>query len=650
MTVVSFCHLFIHFSTSSPPKVQYTSKQYSLARFDSWITSMNNSPCGQLIFDFLKHLSIHKNNSWIASKTDPHNNEPLIKKDLISELSKSAEIAIFILSAHGGNVQKLFQFCSKKRLFRIDKRYMNPKTVSEREKKQCFKEIQSKCNPKKNKQLVFTMKERNGTFYLEVEGDHKCFPDVEQGLNKIQSRILCVRKGKWQTKAYHVIHATIIILEFGYGLNTEVKFSFYDSDKFMPQHTGKLKSTLIVRNVQKNLDWSLHEFKRYEKRFMDQLNMFETKQRQHRKDSRHYRFFGAMECTIRCGYHYLFNIPEALHNTFENVTLQEVERTISKLEEAFEKESEASKIQEQQNYNKETLISRPLEAAWKTDSAISLMPLNNQTKQKNTPLEAATTPTSLMSLNDLKEKVLRQKDTAVTNASVKKNSGGIRHSFYPDWTHDRETARKFAFENGFNEIEVDNSDHYTNISLVWRQRELVASCDRYGMLKEIKHRPSRWISATFKSCSGDGKDVRTYLKTRAQLDDDESCLDTVIDYLNGRSVFKDDYNLQIKHNSDSSKEPIPFTTRPLVSEMFQLNWRFNSMRLITPVMKFKNTEGDVLLLQKIHDGIFRLDTREFEWFPVHQEFEARLNMKRENSELCKKSYEMSLKLFDLTKK
>lgn len=628
MTVVSFCHLFIYHATSSPPVVHAPQKPYTLARFDSWITSMRDSSCGQLVFDFLKHISIRKNKEWIASKTDPHNNEPLIKPDFIGDLRQNAEIALYVLSVHEGDVQKLFQYSSKKRLFRIDKRYLNPLTVGDRERRSCFKEIQAKCNPKKNCNLKFDLLERNGVYYLEVIGDHNYFKDVERGLNKINSRMQCAHFNKWRTKAFHVVNATMIIPEFGSGLQTVVTFALYDSEKFMPQHTGKLKSVLKVRATQKNHDWRSDEYKRYEKHFLGQIALFKGKQQRLKKKSQHSRFFGAMECTIRCGYHYLFNIPETLHNSFETNTLKEVQRNISQHEEAFEKENEASIIQDEKNYNKLTLFQMP----------------TNAPSQNNAPLP-------LMPLNTFKNESRKRKTVAVDCAPTKNKTGGMRHSFYPDWTLGEDKCREFAFQNGFKEDAINDYDYYSNISLVWRQRELVASCDRNGILTEIRHRPSRWISSTIKRNNEQGgPDVRAYLKTRAPLDDDETCLDTVVDYLNGRSIFRPDYASQIKHNSDRSKIPIPFTPIPLVSEMFQLNWKFNSMRLITPILKFKNGQGDVLLLHQVHDGIFRLDTKEFEWFPAHQEFEARLSMKRDDHDLCKKSFEMSLKLFDLTAK
>lgn len=75
------------------------------------------------------------------------------------------------------------------------------------------------------------------------------------------------------------------------------------------------------------------------------------------------------------------------------------------------------------------------------------------------------------------------------------------------------------------------------------------------------------------------------------------------------------------------------------------------MRRLSPILKFTNADNDLMILHEIDDGIFRIETNNFEWFPKHYEFEVRLCMeKRSNEELCKASFDLSLKLFDHTKK
>lgn len=84
--------------------------------------------------------------------------------------------------------------------------------------------------------------------------------------------------------------------------------------------------------------------------------------------------------------------------------------------------------------------------------------------------------------------------------------------------------------------------------------------------------------------------------------------------------------------------------------MFELNWRLVSMRRITPISKFINGNGDVIHLRKVNTGLFKMDTKEFEWFPSHEEVDISLSLSRSDKELCETSWKMNLALFDVTKK
>lgn len=629
MTVVSFCHLLIYFESSSAPKKTSIQKEYTFPRYANWLESLGESQCGKLIYDFLKFLSDRKNRSWIVAKTDPWTDEPLIKSSLIDELRKNAEIAVYILSVHDGDINKLFQFCTKNRLFRIDKRYMNPSSITEGRTRQCLKEIKAKCNPKKKQNLTFNIEDRNGVFYLEVIGDHKDFPNVERALNKIFNKIISSRISRLRRQnTYHIKNSTLIVPEFGRGPVTEVSFSTYQGENFMAQHTGIWKSVLTFRSNQKNYFWRSQEYQRYETRFLQQTQLFKQKKQVKEPGSRSSRFFGDIICNIRCGNHYMFNVPETLINSFETVTLQLVEQNVSKLEEALGVEKEQHIIQDLQNYNSLTLLHSNQELISK--APLELVPLQNLKKLSTTA---------------------QKKVNVVTSSSKKSRTNGINHSFYPQWTHGEHKAMELARKLEFNQVPLTQDDYYTTISIYWRQREVVVTCDSEGLITTIRHRSTRWLSATIKRFDQDGgDDIRTYLECRAPLDDDESCLETVIDYLNGRSVFTAAFTAQVDQNSAGFLNEELFSSRPLIPEMFQLNWRFRSMRRIFPIAKFVNKDNDVLLLHKIFDGIFRLETREFEWFPKHFELEIRLCMdNRTDLELSKKSFEMSLNLFDFTK-
>lgn len=293
MTVVSLCHLFIYFATSEAPKITTAQTPYTIRRFKNWMESLFDCESGSYVYNFLKLLCHPKSKEWIALKTDPLNGEPLIKSGLIDELCKNAQVAIYVLAAQEGDIEKLFDFCAKQRLFKIDKRYMNPATISDDHQDRCFQEIEAQCNPSRSQGLFLKLLVRNGVFYLEATGDHTFFADVEKGLNKIHCRILSLRFCR-SKQIYHIKDSTMIIGEFGNGLSTEVSFSFYRDEFYMPQHTGKLKSVLVFRNREKNLNWCRTEYLRYEKQFISQLQLFNSKRGLAVKGTRVWRFFGKL--------------------------------------------------------------------------------------------------------------------------------------------------------------------------------------------------------------------------------------------------------------------------------------------------------------------------------------------------------------------
>lgn len=625
MTVVSFCHLFIYMATTaSQLQIRVEKTPYTLKRFGNWIDSLSDSACGILIYDFLKKLASRDNRLWLSSKMDPLTKEPLIKKDLIKELCKNAEIALSILSVHNGDVQQLFNFCTKKRLYRLDKRYIDPITSTNTSRNLCLKELATVCNPTNSKNLHFQLTERNGIYYVEVSGDHKAFPDVDKGINKIHCKIMNARaQDLCRRKAYHVKNATIILPEFGCGLSSEVSFSLYDGERYNVHHTGLWKSKMNLRNVvDRNSNWKENEYQRYESRFLRQMEFYAEKQRMARKDSRCLRFFGKLCCRIRCGNHYFFHIPESLQNTFETISLLDIEEKVAHMEESLDLERQENIIQEMRNYNSSTLIQSSRETV--NDDSLVLMPLHELKQQRL----------------QLKNKSLLPFMSATKN----KNVNGVRHSFYTSWSSALNETREFAVQNGFDEVPTVLNDYYTKISVFWRQRELTVSCDKFGIVTEISHRKVRWLSATLNKIEEDsGDDVRIYLESQTPIDDDESCLETVIEYLNHRSVFTETFAKQLEKQK-------PFPSKPLIPEVFHFNWRFRSMRVITPVLKFVNAENDECVLNEIQDGIFHVNNREFEWFPKHFEFEMSLCMDKISPEkLCKKSYDLGLKIFDHSK-
>lgn len=632
MTVISFCHLFIYFAAASPPLIKnHDEKPYTLMRLGNWMESVRNSLCGTLIYDFITFISSSKNREWLLATVDPLTGDPLIKSDSINDLRTNAEHALILLAVHDGDVRKLFQFCTKRRLFRLDRRYLDPKNASAERKRQSLNEIKAICNSKKNHQLLFELVERNGLFYVEVIGDYKYLPGIEKGINSIHNKVVNtrVRDGMLKYSTYHVANSTVIIPELGNGPSTELSFSTYDGDLYTARHTGFWKSRLTFRGAHPNLNWRTTEYQRFEIQFLKQMHLFQEKRQLYVRKTNIQRFFSDMKCNVRCGNHYFFNVPETLHNTFETINVQSVEEKVSHLEEALNLERQGNVINDLKD-------------------SVTLIKSNEKVDDKK--------PLMLMPLQEMKKRFVekKSKNEEFISTSTDTKTNGIRHSFYPIWNLGLENVRKFSAQHGFKEVRPNSDDFYTTISVYWRQRELVIKCDKNGMIVEIRHRSTRWLSASFHKSENDGGgDVRTYLECRAVLDDDESCIETIVEYLHGRSIYTESFAKQIqkRYKWEDVEDQESFSPRPLIPDIFQLNWRFRSMRLVTPVLKFVNCDDDVFWLDNIHDGIFHFQKSEFEWFPYHFEFELRLCMEKlSDKALCKKSYDYSVSLFDFIKR
>lgn len=627
MTVISFCHLFIYVATASPP--QYTTDvencaPYTLVRLGRWMESVNQPECGSLIHHFLSFVANPTNRDWLTDTVDPLTGDPLIKSDLIGELSTHAEYGLILLALYDGDVRKLFRFCTKKQLFRLDKRYIDPKNASDARKTQCLREIKAAC--KNNQRLLFELVERNGLCYVEVIGEHKDMKDVEKSILNINSKVANTRSraGALRHNTFHVANSTVIIIENGNGATTEVSFVTYDGDLYTARHTGFCKSRLMIRSVQPNYDWHTTEFNRFSTQFLKQIRLFHEKRHLNVGRTRIRRFFSEMQCNIRCGNHYFF-VPETFQQSFETLTVHTVEEKVAHLEEAL--------VLEQQN----NIVNDSLTLTRRYDRIID---------DKK--------PLMLMPLQELKKRSTEEKAKNRENVTTLPNSktDGIRHSFYPIWTLGLENARQFAAQHGFTEVLPTSDEFYTSISVFWRQRELVIKCDKNGFIVEIRHRSTRWLSATFHKSATDGcGDVRTYLECRAVLDDDESCIETVVEYMHGRSIYTESFAKQMQSiYQQANNGDISFAPRPLIPDIFQLDWQFRSMRIISPVLKFANHDNDVIWLHNIYDGIFHHQKSEFEWFPNHSEFEIRPRIDQlTDDELCKKSYIYSLKLFNYIK-
>ncbi|KAJ6638405.1 RNA-dependent RNA polymerase 1, partial [Pseudolycoriella hygida] len=584
MKVISFCHLFISYATGSPPPTTSDMKDYSLLRLGKWIDSVQDSLCGELIYKFLTFLSSRGNRQWLLAAKDPFTDDVLIKTDFIDSLCTKADQALMSLSAHDGDIRKLFQFCSKERLFRLDRKYCDPSTASEERTRLCLAEIKRSVHSAND--LLINLVERNGLFYVEVVGDYKYLEQIEKKINSIHNK-----------------NSTLIFPEFGNGHLTNVLFSTYGGDLYTARHTGFCKSRLVVCNAQKNLNWRTTEYQRYEIQFLTQLQLYRTKQQANVSNPRIGRFFGDLQLNVRCGNHYFFNVPETLHNSFETLSVFDIEKKVSHFEENLDFERMNNVV----NDVNDSLTLIKTYATVDDRKPIPLMPLSE------------------IKVRAMAEKV--EKNQVVATTSIKTNF--IRHSFYPNWCLGFQNARRFAAQNGFKEVRPARCDFYVTVSVIWRYRELVIKSDKNGAIVEIRHRSTRWLSASFQKYANDGGyDVRNYLESRRALDDDETCLETVVEYLQGRSIFTKTFSRQIQSffNSQHIDDTVAFPQRPLIPELFQLNWRFRCMRVVAPMLKFLNDDNDVIWLHQIYDGIFQFQRNEFEWFPNHLEYEIGIEM------------------------
>lgn len=315
-----------------------------------------------------------------------------------------------------------------------------------------------------------------------------------------------------------------------------------------------------------------------------------------------------------------------MHNTFETTTLKQVEKNIAFLEELFQLEQDAN-------------IAKDLK-----DSNLALV-------QDSSPFKDEMKPLSLMPLKEAKRKsTLKKKEVEAPESKATRKAMTMRNSFWPSWPRDLDTTRQFASANGFRQVPFEEIDYSCSIAFLWRQRELKMTCNRRGAIQTLTHRKTRWLSATFNHFDKkNGDDVRVYLEAVAGLDDDENVLQNIIPYLNGRPIFNEDFLCQIERaQSRELGDDEELSTKPLISDMLTFDWRFRSMRILCPLLKFDNDEGDLLFMHEVYDGIFN-ESRTFEWFDKHFELEFKLSLDRSDLELCKQSYNLALKLFDFTK-
>lgn len=261
-------------------------------------------------------------------------------------------------------------------------------------------------------------------------------------------------------------------------------------------------------------------------------------------------------------------------------------------------------------------------------------------------------PLELVPLQEMKRRQIQQKnkkenvENQLTMNKYGNKINGLRHTFYTISASEEEKLARFAAQNGF--LSIASVLPRVSITCMWSGREISISADNKGLLQNIHHRKIRWMSTTlkqFKKANSD--DVRVYLEAKQELDDDEKCLYTVKQYLDNRSVLNPELVEMINQQNVPDRDQLP--RNPLISDILHLNWKFFVMRIVKNISIFKNSDSDLLEMNEIHHGIFD-SLGAFEWLDKHNELEIEMNMAaRSNEKLCRDSYDMGLKLFDLCK-
>lgn len=580
MPLVAFVWLYIfHLERHErqAPASQQKPGPHTISRWSRWLMVPLTALWGKPVLDFLRFLGDDTSVQWIAAQVDPVSGDPLLHKDLIPELATQAQVALFILAMHEGCIEKLFELSSKRRLFKIDYRLSsdNPQV-----REQYIRQISEMSDPNKELQMEFVKK--SDTLYLEVSGDPKMFESVERSLRVMFSRMRSVKL--LMRRAHHASGSTFLLLERGAGRNTRIQFRAYNGE-YNYQHMGT-----VHRRIQALLDYPNPMWKSQGKaRFLEitanQLEKYLASKGKHSEIQN--RFFGDLYCTIRTGRHYLFNVPSEIDNTFDTVTVGDVETAIRHQEEVFVQE-------EDENIEK---IDRMKEAIEKDNEAKQLEKQKADTSQ----------PTPVIELTSLRQVAMKgaiNRCFALSNTSQTR----IRNSFYPSWRYSLESAYAFAEEHGFRETDERpfKFGMYHTVSLIWKGRELLLRLDERGHLDNLRYRSTRWVSTTIKA-HNDNDDVRIYMESR-QLVEETCPLHAVVAIYKERSVL-----------TSMDTDEIP--DKPLVPDIFECDWGIRSMRRVRNVKAFTNQDGAVITLNAISGGSFDLDNYRFERSPHYVEME-----------------------------
>jgi hypothetical protein len=239
----------------------------------------------------------------IARLKDPINHQFLMKSEIIEELRKNAEFALFILAAHSGNVIKLLQLSIKYKILKVNNKFMRPTVTQDNRKmeEQLMRDVKKSAGITKNMSISLELVVKGPSYYMIVTGsDHRAFLKVEKALKHIQEASMAIRRFKIREKSYHIQNSTLIIPEFSNGPHTGVTFSIFAGENFHPQHASSVRAVLDIRTSYPNANWKTTEYARYEKKFMQQIEEYQKARCKLEKfrGTDKWRLFGAMSKLI----------------------------------------------------------------------------------------------------------------------------------------------------------------------------------------------------------------------------------------------------------------------------------------------------------------------------------------------------------------
>lgn len=218
----------------------------------------------------------------------------------------------------------------------------------------------------------------------------------------------------------------------------------------------------------------------------------------------------------------------------------------------------------------------------------------------------------------------------------------LSQAFFPNAILSRDELNLFASRAGFNvtrSIPVKVLIHATCNKL-----EVTITTDRFGVVQDIQHSKVRWLSATFmRYRKQDSDDVRTCFDIEKKLNRDEN---SIFLYLAKTLLFSPEFIKAINADFiDCKKLP----KNPMMTEGLRVDWKLHNLRIQRCISRYENTSGDSLEYNEVYDGAFDSE-RKVDWFEKKRN-ELRIDMStiQDAEDLCRSSYNMSLKLFNFSK-